>query len=114
MSKTIKHWDAIMLAHKRKWVAMRDASIERLVAADESDDITIIVDTIAVAHIAAALEWCGEIPKESGSNEEIGRLVDAWNSYDRDRPKKLRAALDDFTVVHATKAFEISGLPLKL
>jgi hypothetical protein len=114
MKNVIQKPSAPRLTHKRKWEAKRDAAIKRLVAADEDDDTIGVLDTIALAHIAAAFEWDGKYPKRSAGNKEINRLIAAWKSYDRDRPKRLRAALDDFTVVHATEAFEISGVPLKL
>jgi hypothetical protein len=112
MKNVIQKPSAPRLTHKRKWEAKRDAAIKRLVAADEDDDTIGVLDTIALAHIAAVFEWDGEFPKRSGGNKGVKRLIAAWEMYDRHEPQKLRAALDDFTFAHATEAFEVSGVPL--
>jgi hypothetical protein len=114
---------------KRAWEARRNKAIERLIAAWEQYDgesntdcegISTAADAVAVAHIAAALEWERE-PRGRWKDQEekaMDRLVAAWEKFspteeDPETEEELNIALDALAVSHTAATFEFASGPLK-
>jgi hypothetical protein len=108
-------------ASQNSWEARRNKAIRRFVAAWETDDGLDQVDAadaLALAHIAAVLEWEGGPAKDWEEKEikAMKRVVAAWQTYDptQDDPEaeqRLNEALA--AVARAAVAFETSAGTLK-
>lgn len=114
---------------KKAWEAKRNKVVERFVGAWEIYDgaskgdpegVNIAIDAVAVAHVAAALEWDGNSRKQWADQEgkAMERVVVAWTKYDptEENPEveeELNIALDALAVAHIAATFEWASGPLK-
>jgi hypothetical protein len=126
MSNTVKEaWkakrnDAIwhIIAGLAKVADKRDLGVSE--CDDDFDALSRATDVVAIAHVAAALEWeRGSRKWQDQWERAMCRLVTAWAKYSRtgDDPEaeeELNIALDAVVVAHMALAFELARGPVKL